>query len=238
MERSHKSPFATALDRIIDESQTPRADWADILGVTKSAISQWTTDETVPRAEALRSIWTTALENAHVTEDALEEMDAALRMVATKASPRAGRASPSLRHYMVAPLRSAFLETLETLAPHDQEVVLQEAGERARQLRSEQRAAPTIEQQRAGLFSDVVDQEIAGLARESDSNVGGEADNSQENWVSFEVLLAALNDAIRKGPIVTCVRRSTGEPFFVREPGGKERRDQDQGSRLARSRLR
>jgi hypothetical protein len=237
MERSRKSLFASALERILDESQTPRADWAEILGVTSSAISQWITDETVPRAEALRSIWTTALENAHVTEDALKEMDAALRMAATKASPRGGRAGPSFRHYMVAPLRSAFLETLETLAPHDQETVLQEAGERARQLRSAQRAAPTVEQQRAGLFSDVVDQEIAGLARESDANVAEEEpDVSQENWVSFDALLAALNEAVRKGPIVTCVRRATGEPFFVPEPGGMSRRNP--GSSLARSRPR
>src|SRR5689334_14081418 len=53
-----KSRFAQALERALDQTRIfeSRKDWAFVLSVTPSAISQWLSDKTFPRPTTLRSL--------------------------------------------------------------------------------------------------------------------------------------------------------------------------------------
>jgi predicted transcriptional regulator len=72
-----KSQFATALTLLIDESKLcERKQWAEILGVTEAAISQWVNDKTLPRPEFLSMILNTIKRNANrVPKGIIEEFD-------------------------------------------------------------------------------------------------------------------------------------------------------------------
>src|SRR5215510_3181024 len=52
-----RSPFATALARLLDETKLlTRQQWAELLDVSPAAISQWVNDKTIPRPEVLRMV--------------------------------------------------------------------------------------------------------------------------------------------------------------------------------------
>ena len=55
-----KSPFAEALEGLLDATELyTRREWAKLLGIKDSAISQWLSEETIPRASDLNMIYVT-----------------------------------------------------------------------------------------------------------------------------------------------------------------------------------
>lgn len=214
MEHRTQNKFARALQQAIDESSSTRSEWASILGVTEPAISQWAHGDTIPRAEVLRSLWTTLLEDTRVSTDTLEVLAEVMRSPASKVSPRGERIGPSFRHYMVSPIRQGFLENLETLAPHDQEQVLLEASERTRQLRREGRQAPSASQERSALFGDLVDQELPESGRAGKPMIFISAQMKEHGYV------AQLADAVNGLAGWTVVSLDAPTSSVAHEPAG------------------
>lgn len=128
------SRFAAVLREIFDgPGFLSRDDWAKILFVTPSAISQWLADKTVPRAPTLRTI--VRMARRYSPADAQQRFDAVADEPAERVSPVGERMAPTIAHYMVEPIRNGFLELLATLKPKSQEVVLFAAADHCRQLR-------------------------------------------------------------------------------------------------------
>jgi transcriptional regulator with XRE-family HTH domain len=131
------SLFASRLAVLLDcAGSFSRQDWAEILGVTPSAVSQWLQDDTIPRASTLRRIVEVA--ERHCEGDALEKFREILSMPSTKVSPRGKKMAPTVAHYMVEPIREGFLRVLAPLTPKDQESVLFEAAARCHALIKQQ----------------------------------------------------------------------------------------------------
>src|SRR5215469_12947933 len=60
-----RSPFATALARLLDDTNLlTRQQWAELLDVSPAAISQWVNDKTIPRPEVLRMVIDALEENS------------------------------------------------------------------------------------------------------------------------------------------------------------------------------
>ena len=122
------SVFATSIRDLLEQSGSfSRKDWAEILRVSPSAISQWLGDYTVPRASTLRSLVDVAKRYCSAT--ALDAFDRIAREPAETVSPFGDRMAPTVAHYMVEPIREAFLRILGTLSPKHQELILREASE-------------------------------------------------------------------------------------------------------------
>jgi len=121
-----KSQFATALTLLMDESKLcERKQWAEILGVTEAAISQWLNDKTLPSPEFLRMILNTIKRNANrVPKRIIEEFDHVAGKPAAEVTPFAHRVGQSVRTYIVEPLLDDFLQILKSLAPEIQERLL------------------------------------------------------------------------------------------------------------------
>ncbi len=143
------SEFAMALRSLLDETGVyTRSEWAEILNVTESAISQWVNDDTLPRAETLRRIVGTLDEDTRVADSVLEAFEVVARKPLSKISPHGPKTAPTLEHYMARPSRAAFDRVLESLPPHLQEEVLYEAAALARQRRARGTARPTVAERR------------------------------------------------------------------------------------------
>ncbi len=133
-----KSQFATALTLLMDESNLcNRKQWAEILGVTEPAISQWLNDRTLPRPEFLRGIVNTVRRNANrVPKGIIEEFAHIAGKPAAEVSPFADRIGQSVNAYLAKPLLDGFFDVLTSLLPEAQErllprfteLCLQEAG--------------------------------------------------------------------------------------------------------------
>src|SRR5262245_8795897 len=68
-----RSPFATALARLLDDtSLLTRQQWAELLDVSPAAISQWVNDKTIPRPEVLRMVIDVLEENSALTPQVLK----------------------------------------------------------------------------------------------------------------------------------------------------------------------
>jgi len=131
------SEFAKFLRRIFDPKGPcgmSRHEWATVLAVTESTITRWGDDASFPGPESLRRIYKT-LEEDPGTRDLFAEFKAVAAKPFHKLSPIATGNYPTLAHYMVRPIREAFLRTLDTITPDQQEAVLFEAAELARQRR-------------------------------------------------------------------------------------------------------
>lgn len=139
MSNDNRSPFAEALRRLLEMPDGySKTEWARLLGVTPSAISQWLGDQTVPRAFVLRALvdavaW-------RFGPAALDEFWELSDLPATQISPIGGRMSPTVRQYMVEPLVEGFQRLLRTLRPEAQEEVLLDAAEACRAILSGARA--------------------------------------------------------------------------------------------------
>ncbi len=144
---SESSEFAKMLRGMLDAHS--RSEWAEILNVTESAISQWLGDDTFPRPESLRRIVRALEENVDVPDRVLEEFESLARKPLKQISRHGERTERTLAHYMVKPLRDAFLRVIDTLPPEAQEEVLLEAASLARQKRSRGGLRQTVAERRA-----------------------------------------------------------------------------------------
>lgn len=134
-----KSAFATSLRMLMDGcTRFSKQQWAEILRVSPSAISQWLGDQTLPRAPTLRSIVDIARE--HGEAEALADFARMAMEPAEVVSPLGRRMMPTVSHYMVEPIRDSFLRLLGTLRPAGQEEVLLEASQHCHLLRDQRRS--------------------------------------------------------------------------------------------------
>src|SRR5205809_1672978 len=130
------SEFAGALRELVDGSGLyERAQWSEILGVSLPAISQWVSDETIPKPEHLRGIVDTLVEDTRIKDEILEKFESVARRPAREISPHGDRLGPTVGHYMVRPLKDGVWRALDALPPLLQEAVLYEAGKRGWELR-------------------------------------------------------------------------------------------------------
>jgi hypothetical protein len=157
MEKRAISRFGSMLRKLLDDTSVlRRAEWAQILGVSEAAISQWVNDQVLPRPENLRAIYTTLFADRRVADEILEAFNALAGEPASQLSPHGDRMSPTVAHYMLRPLRDGFLRTLDTLPPSAQEQLLLDAARRARDLRRGPSEPMSVAEQRRAAFEDLV----------------------------------------------------------------------------------
>jgi transcriptional regulator with XRE-family HTH domain len=128
------SEFAKELRRILVASGFSTKEWATILSVTETTVNRWMRDESFPTAESLRRIMRTLEEHTN-TQILYAEFGLLARKPFHKLSPIATGDYGTLAHYMVRPIREAFLGVLDTLKAEDQEEILIQASALARQKR-------------------------------------------------------------------------------------------------------
>lgn len=137
MSRNKPGLFASSLRELVDHPKCfSRQEWAEILRVTPSAISQWLGDYTVPRASTLRSIIDVA--KRYCGAEAIETFSLISSQPAESVSPLGNRMLPTVAHYLVEPIREGFLRVLGTISPKNQEIVLLEAAEHCQALRNQE----------------------------------------------------------------------------------------------------
>ncbi|MFN0252812.1 MAG: helix-turn-helix domain-containing protein [Kofleriaceae bacterium] len=159
MEKRTNSAFAVVLRSLLDDHGTMRrAEWAEVLGVSEAAISQWLNDSVIPKAENLRAIMSLLIADRRVPSQALETFESVMRRPSTEVSPNGDRMKPTVSHYLIKPLREAFLRTLETLPPEAQEVVLLDAAARCREIRAAPIVRRSIEERRRLQFESLIEE--------------------------------------------------------------------------------
>src|SRR3712207_1433798 len=99
-----KSIFAAVIKALLDETNLfNRREWAEFLGVTESAISQWVGDKTIPRPDLLYMIVDVLEQSTDIPEAPLESFKDMARRVATEVSPHGRRMLPTVWAYMTRP---------------------------------------------------------------------------------------------------------------------------------------
>src|ERR1043166_9186395 len=128
--KANRSKLATILVKMIDETKILRRDeWASILCVTPSAISQWLNDKALPRAEVMRSILSLLKEHDRIKPELLEEFNSLILIAAREVSPLFRSRIRTLFEYLLAPQLERFLRDLDSLHPESQERVLLRASQ-------------------------------------------------------------------------------------------------------------
>ena len=152
MDAAERSPskFAAVLRVLLDDTDIfTRDEWADALGVTTPALSQWVNDHTLPRASTLRSLLDIVRRYKGPSHPTLRAFDELSEHPAEDISPHGDRMRPTLGHYVVRPVLEGFQRVLKfTLQPAQQEQVLARAAAESRRLRdsrlTEQASNPKI----------------------------------------------------------------------------------------------
>ncbi len=125
------SDFANALRHLLDGTGIySRAEWAELLGVSPPAISQWLNDVTLPRPEILRMIVDVINESDHAPEAAsfVRRFKRMAMKPGHQVSPHGERLGKSANHYIIRPILETFLRRLEQLDPEIQEEILLNAS--------------------------------------------------------------------------------------------------------------
>src|ERR1700691_2664080 len=95
MSQVKKSAFAQALLDLFDGTGLfARKEWAELMGVSTSAISQWLSDSTIPRPDHLYMIFDT-LKGSDVPEEPVENFRRMAEKPATSVSPHGKRMLPT-----------------------------------------------------------------------------------------------------------------------------------------------
>ena len=123
-----KSPFAEALEGLIDDTRLySRREWAKLLGIKEPAISQWLSEETIPRASNLNLIFVTVERASDAEKAPLEAFRRMAQRPATEVSPKNGRRMlPNVWAYMKRPIFDELSNKLAKLSPAEQERLLEE----------------------------------------------------------------------------------------------------------------
>jgi hypothetical protein len=131
-----RSRFARVLQSLLDDTSVfNRDEWAEVLGVSTAALSQWVHDKTVPRPEMLRSLSEVVQRHCGDAHAAMQAFHALLTSPAIDVSPHGHRLGPTVGHYLVAPLLDGFQRVLATISPAQQELILQRASAECRRIR-------------------------------------------------------------------------------------------------------
>lgn len=136
------SIFAEALRALLDDYQTTRAEWAEILNIDEEAIDHWITDQAMPKAEVLRGLMAVLINDSRVPRTVIDDFKALFSRPVEEVTSfdyrvKLPRIGPTIGHYIVSPIRQAFLRTLDTLTPELQEQVLFKAAELCRDSRGD-----------------------------------------------------------------------------------------------------
>jgi hypothetical protein len=128
MSRDNMSLFARALESLLkDTGLFTQREWAKLLGIKDSAITQWLNEETIPRASNLNMVFVTVEQAADAKRGPLEAFRTMADMPAVKASPKNGaRMLPSVWAYMKRPVLDELSSKLAKLSPEAQEKLLRE----------------------------------------------------------------------------------------------------------------
>ncbi len=97
------SLFAQALTCLLDESKffENREQWAEFLGITPAAVSQWVNDKTVPRANLLRMVVRVLRSRGGgAAQSALAKFDEMARLPSQAVSPLGERMQPTIQAYL------------------------------------------------------------------------------------------------------------------------------------------
>lgn len=95
------SLFAGAVSGLLDKTDFfTRFDWVRLLGVSESALSQWTKDKAVPRPEHLRVILDLLRTSAGIPQAPLEEFDRVAALPAAEVSPLSDRFGATVEQYL------------------------------------------------------------------------------------------------------------------------------------------
>jgi len=128
MNSAKRSRFAGSLRNLLEHpGGYSKQEWARVLGVTPSAISNWLGDKNVPRPSTLRSI--IEITTLRYGPEFVSNFLAIASLPARSVSPLGERMAPTVAHYMVEPLRDGFLRILQTVPPTKQEEVLLDGAE-------------------------------------------------------------------------------------------------------------
>ncbi len=123
------------LKKVFGSKLRSRKEWAEALGVTPAAISQWINNErTLPAPNHLEAIASAVAQDDRYPQKLRDEFDAMLdRPVAEVVEHPRVSMGQTLRHYLVQTRAEAALKLVRTLPPGEQIEVLVELGERVRQ---------------------------------------------------------------------------------------------------------
>lgn len=120
-----KSIFALAIKALLDETNLfNRREWAEFLGVSEPAISQWVGDKTIPRPDLLYMMVDVLEHSTDVPEAPLKAFQAMAQQAATEVSPHGKRMLPTVWAYMTRPAFSELSSTLAKLSPEEQAKLL------------------------------------------------------------------------------------------------------------------
>lgn len=111
---------------IVDAGIMTRADWCDTLGIRSPSISQWFSDETIPRPETLRAIIKIAersASNPRVNEHALRQFFQLSTSPAEQVSPHGKRMGTCLSDYGLRPRREGVFSILKSMPWEEQEAI-------------------------------------------------------------------------------------------------------------------
>lgn len=136
------SPLSCAIRALLDDSKLlSRKQWAELLGVTPSALSLWVNDRSLPSAIHLSEVWDFVRSSSNVPEGVLQQFRKVAELPVRKATPlfERIRKEGTVSRYMLRPLRDAMLATLSTLPAHVQEEAMFEMAERCRSLSKDSR---------------------------------------------------------------------------------------------------
>ena len=130
-----QSLFSVALAAVLDTTRIfARREWAEFLGISESAISQWISDKTLPRPEHLRKIVRFLEDSDEIPPEPVRDFREVCSLPAQRVSRLSARLGEdrTFDQYMLRPLHSALQQTLSTLPAAQQERVLLAANEAAR----------------------------------------------------------------------------------------------------------
>lgn len=113
----------------------PRKEWAEALGVTPVAISQWVNSErTLPAPDHLEAIASALAQDDRYPQELRDAFENALdRPIAEVVEAPRVSMGQTLRHYLLQTRGEAALKLVHTLPPEEQLEVLVDLGERVRQ---------------------------------------------------------------------------------------------------------
>lgn len=109
-----RSPFADALRALLDDTGfLSRSGWAELLGISTAALSQWVNDKTLPRADLLRIIVEVLRSRGGAAAiAAIGQFETLMDRPAADISPVGARMGTDLRSYMA---RKSFLDFAHSL---------------------------------------------------------------------------------------------------------------------------
>jgi transcriptional regulator with XRE-family HTH domain len=131
-----RSQFATALERLLDKTGLfTRDEWAQFLGISAPAISQWTNDHTIPEPDRLNMILSVLRESDGVPKEILDEFDQLALKPSLEISPHGDRLDSTLKEYMLRPLFQGFLRMYACVPPDLKKDALHRCAEICRNLK-------------------------------------------------------------------------------------------------------